>query len=64
MKLIDLSKDIREEHDVSEQFPEVAQRLLQQAEKICRELGDPGHKGDKVRPALYVNNPRPLILHN
>lgn len=63
MKLIDLSKDIREEHDVSGQFPEVVQRLLQQAEEISKELGDPGHKGEKVRPALYVKNPKPLILN-
>jgi arylsulfatase A len=63
MKLIDLSKDIREEHDVSEFHPEVVQRLLQQAEKICKELGDPGHNGEKVRPALYVKNPKPLILN-
>ena len=64
MKLIDLAKDIREEHDVSEQHPEVVERLLQQAEKISRELGDPAHKGEKVRPALYVEDPKPLILEN
>lgn len=63
MKLIDLSKDIREEHDVSDHHPEVVQRLLQQAEKICKELGDPGQSGEKVRPALYVKNPEPLILN-
>ncbi len=62
MKLIDLSKDIKEEHDLSEQHPEVVQRLLQQAEKISKELGDPVFKGEKVRPALYVKNPKPLIL--
>jgi arylsulfatase A-like enzyme len=62
LKLIDLSKDIKEEHDMSKQFPEVVQRLLQQAEMICKELGDPMHKGEKVRPALYVKNPKPLIL--
>ena len=62
LKLIDLSKDIREEHDMSEQFPEVVQRLLQQAEKISKELGDPIYKGEKVRPALYIEDPKPLIL--
>jgi arylsulfatase A len=62
MKLIDLSKDIREEHDKSVQYPEVAHRLLQQAERISKELGDPVHKGEKVRPALYVKNPKPLIM--
>lgn len=62
LKLIDLSKDVREEIDMSEQFPEVVQRLLQQAEKISKELGDPTHKGEKVRPALYIRNPKPLIL--
>jgi uncharacterized coiled-coil DUF342 family protein len=57
-----LSKDIKEEHDMSEQFPEVVQRLLQQAQKISNELGAPTHKGEKVRPALYIKNPKPLIL--
>lgn len=62
MKLINLSKDIAEEHDMSEQYPQVVKRLLQQAEKISHELGDPVHQGEKVRPALYVKNPIPLTL--
>jgi hypothetical protein len=62
LKLVDLSTDIKEEHDMSEQYPEVVQRLLQQAEEVRKELGDPKHKGEMVRPALYVKNPEPLIL--
>lgn len=47
IKLTDLSKDIKEEHDLSEQYPEVVQRILQHAEKIRKELGDTEYKGRK-----------------
>jgi hypothetical protein len=57
-----LTEDVKEELDMSEQYPEVVQRLLQHAEEIRKELGDPIHKGEKVRPALYVKNPEPLTL--
>ena len=62
LKLIDLTEDIKEEHNVSEQYPEVVNRLLQHAEKIRKELGDPQHKGEKVRSALYVKDPKPLTM--
>lgn len=62
LRLIDLTKDITEEHDISEQYPEVVKRLLQHAEEIRKELGDPKHKGEKVRSALYVKDPKPLTL--
>jgi arylsulfatase A-like enzyme len=62
LKLIDLRADLKEEHDVSGQYPEVAKRMLQYAEGIRKELGDPQHIGEKVRPAAYVNDPQPLIL--
>jgi len=62
LKLIDLTEDIKEEHDVSEQYPEEVKRLLLYAEKTRKELGDPEHKGEKVRSAMYVEDPKPLIL--
>jgi arylsulfatase A len=63
LKLIDLSTDIKEEIDLSEQYPEVVKRLLSKAKDISIELGDPVHKGEKVRDAKYINNPKPLILN-
>jgi arylsulfatase A-like enzyme len=62
LKLIDLSTDIKEEKDLSEQYPEVVQRLLSRAKEISLELGDPLHKGEKVRDAKYIENPKPLLL--
>lgn len=62
LKLFDLSIDIKEEHDLSRQYPDVVQRLLQHAEKIQKELGTPTQKGEKVRPAKYVDNPQPLVM--
>ena len=61
LKLVDLSTDIKEAQDVSGAHPEVVARLLKQAEKVRRELGDPLHQGEKVRPASYVKDPKPLI---
>jgi arylsulfatase A-like enzyme len=62
LKLIDLSKDIKEENDLSREFPEVVEKMLKSVENIRRELGDTGRKGEKVRPAMYVTNPKPLLL--
>ncbi len=62
LKLIDLSKDIKEEHDVSGQYPQVVMKLLLSAELASKNLGDPTHKGVEVRQALYVKNPIPLIM--
>ncbi len=61
LKLVDLSTDIKEAQDVSGAHPEVVARLLKQAEKVRRELGDPLHQGEKVRPDSYVKDPKPLI---
>ncbi len=62
LKLIELSTDIREERDVSVQYPEVVSRLLQYADGVRRELGDTERRGEKLRPASCVNDPVPLIL--
>lgn len=61
-KLIDLSVDYKETHDVSDDYPEVVQRLLQHAEDMTEELGDLNKKGENIRPAAYVENPQPLLL--
>ncbi len=62
LRLIDLSKDLKEKHDVSGEYPEVVDRLLGYAEEISKELGDPSHRGDQIRPALYIEHPEPLIM--
>lgn len=62
MKLIDLTADIKEEHDVSDQHPEVVKRLLKYSEEVRRKLGDPEHKGEEMRPASYVEDPKPLVM--
>jgi len=62
LKLIDLSRDNKEENDLSLEFPEVVERMLKSAESIRRELGDTGRKGEKVRSAMYIEDPQPLLL--
>lgn len=62
LKLYDLSRNIKEEYDLSEQCPEVVNRLLQHAENIINELGNASGKGKYVRPALYISDPKPLTL--
>ncbi len=61
-KLIDLSIDYKETRDVSDQYPEVVEKLLKYAEKITKELGDLDYKGEQIRPAAYVDDPKPLLL--
>ena len=60
--LIDLNLDLKEDNDLSDFYPEVVKRLLNHAEKITPELGDPDNKGENVRPSAYVENPKPLIM--
>ncbi|WP_372931822.1 sulfatase family protein [Mariniphaga sediminis] len=62
LKLIDLSRDIKELNNVSEQFPEVVKRLELHANQISGELGNGTKKGEKIRPAGYVENPKGLIM--
>ena len=57
LKLIDLSNDIKEEHDVSNQYPEVVEQLLPYAEEARKKLGDLGYDGKEVRKAGLVNDP-------
>ena len=61
MMLFDLSKDTKESVDVSDQQPEVVNRLLGLAEEAREELGDVGRKGRGQRPAGSVLNPEPRL---
>jgi arylsulfatase A-like enzyme len=62
LMLFDLSKDIEESVDVSDQQPEVVNRLLTLAEEAREDLGDAGRKGRGQRPAGSVLNPEPRLL--
>jgi len=62
MKLVDLSRDIGETTDLSQQHPEVVEKLLALAEKAREDLGDLGRKGRGQRPAGFVQHPTPRLL--
>ena len=62
LMLFDLSKDIKESDDVSDQQPEVVNRLLVLAEEAREELGDASRKGRGQRPAGSILNPEPRLL--
>lgn len=64
LMLFDLSKDVSESNDVSDQYPEVVRELLALAEKAREELGDMDRKGKGQRPAGSVPNPEPRLLHD
>jgi len=62
LMLCDLSKDVSESIDVSDQHPEVVKRLLALAETARENLGDIECKGKQQRPAGFVSNPKPRLL--
>jgi arylsulfatase A len=62
MKLFDLSRDIREEIDVSADHPDVVEKLLQYVEHAREDLGDLGREGINVRKAAIVEDPVPQLL--
>ncbi|MFP4028598.1 MAG: sulfatase [Candidatus Brocadiia bacterium] len=61
-ELYNLRKDIREEHDVAEEHPEVVHRLMSLADAIRDDIGDWDREGRNQRPAGYVSNPEPQTL--
>ena len=62
LKLVDLSMDIKEENDLSIDHPDLVTQLLEYAREAREELGDLGKKGQKTRPAGFVENPEPQLL--
>ena len=62
LKLVDLGRDIKELTDLSSEYPEVVQRMLEHAKKISDELGNNSGRGSQTRTAKYINNPEPLII--
>jgi len=62
MQLIDLEADPAESIDVSNEHPDVVERLLAFAEEARRDLGDLGVEGQNTREAGFVANPAPQLL--
>lgn len=61
-RLIDLSKDIHEDVDLSAKHPDVVKRLMDLAEVARAELGDGNKAGRGQRPAGLVEKAVPLLL--
>lgn len=62
LQLYDLKNDINEDHNVADEHPDVVRRLLALAEKMRKDIGDAGVKGENQRPAGWVKEPRPQLL--
>ena len=62
LALYDLENDIAEKNNLAQHHPNVVKRLLALAEKARRDLGDLDRKGANVRPAGWVENPKPLLM--
>jgi len=62
LKLIDLSTDIAEQNDLSEENPEIVKKLLGYAEQIRNDIGDLNVLPNNQRKAGIVENPVPQLL--
>jgi len=59
--LFDLKKDLGETTDVAADHADIVRRLLTLAEKARADLGDTNRPGKNQRPALWVDDPKPLV---
>lgn len=59
-KLINLTTDLQEENDVSEEHPQVLARLHEYARQAISTLGNESASGSEQRPAFDIANPMPL----
>jgi len=64
LQLFDLSRDIHEDNDLSDRYPDVVARLMTLAEKAKVDLGDRGSEGRGQRKAGWVEDPAPLLQGN
>ncbi|MHC4338208.1 MAG: sulfatase family protein [Planctomycetota bacterium] len=62
LALYDLENDIAEKNNLAQHHPNVVKHLLALAEEARRDLGDVDRKGANLRPAGWVENPKPLLL--
>jgi arylsulfatase A-like enzyme len=63
VKLVNLKLDLREQNDLSDDFPEKLEELMKLAEMVRIDLGDNDRKGENQRPAGWIDNPEFLILN-
>ncbi|NQT36652.1 MAG: arylsulfatase, partial [Planctomycetes bacterium] len=59
--LFDLENDLAETTDVAADHADVVRRLLALAEMARADLGDMKRPGKNQRPALWVDDPKPLV---
>ncbi len=62
LALYDLENDIAEKNNLAQHHPNVVKHLLALAEKARSDLGDLDRKGENIRPAGWIQNPKPLLL--
>jgi arylsulfatase len=62
LALYNLAEDISESNELSQEYPEIVQDLMDEAEKARLELGDFGVNGQGVRPAAILENPNARLL--
>jgi arylsulfatase A len=60
--LYNVVKDVGNEHNVADEYPEIVARLTSLAEKLRADLGDRGAPGPGTRPIGRVENPVPVRL--
>lgn len=65
-ELYNLREDIGEEHNVSDEHPEIVEALLESMKECRKDLGDEAGsiKGEKIRPVGRVENPKPLTAYH
>ena len=63
-ELYDLRNDIGETRNLTEDHPEVVERLTELAEGMRKDIGDLGREGAGQRPAGCVPDPSPRVLQS
>jgi len=61
-ELFDLESDPSESINLIEQYPEVADKLMEYASQARNDIGDYERKGQNARPAVWVEDPELLFL--
>lgn len=61
-KLVNLSSDLKEKTDVSDQHPEVVKRMLSLANRAIASLGNDAIAGEQQRPANTLKQSSPMLL--
>ena len=62
-KLVDLTRDLKEEHDLSSDHPEVIVRMKKLMDQAAATLGNEATMGTGQRPSLTLSTSKPMLLH-